>query len=257
MLISMRQLLLLSVMIFAATSPALAGDYTACYEPWPPYAMPVQARHTGIAVDAIDQAMARLGHRVHYRAMPYARCTVEAAAGQVDIAFFVAPEAAPAMQSSEVPLCWWLAAAVVRIDSPHHAYQGPKQFAGATVGTIIGYTYPTAIETYRQWRIEPVADAVGNLRKLDAGRVDVVFEDLLWSQDIARQQQLAIRALLPLVAAEPNYVLYGPRLAHAADQLEQELHAMSLDGRLDTLYRQHAKRSLADIKAMAENALRR
>lgn len=233
-----------------------ADNLKACYEEWPPYtSSATKTSAIGITIEALETALEPFGHTITYYAMPYARCDAEAAAGNIDIAFFLPANSINNMQQNTVNMAWWILGAFVPQDSSHKRYTGLQAFKGKTIGMVIGYEYTEEIENYTGWRKDSVSDAVVNMKKLHLHRLDLVIDDVPWALDLMAKEQLNIRLLQPVIAALPNYISFGDKLKDNIEVIDKTLSAMENDGRLDALYQKYTGKSYADFKALTRTEL--
>lgn len=235
---------------------AYADDLKACFEEWPPYTTQLaDGSVKGISIEALEAALKPYGHTISYSVMPYARCEAEAAAGKMDIAFFVTPENVKNMQQNSVNMAWWILGVFVPADSNQQAYTGLQAFNGKSIGTVIGYEYTEEIDSFTGWRKQPIADADANLKKLNAHRIDLVIDDVPWVLQTIQDKKLNIRLLQPVVASLPNYIVFSDKLKKQIPEIDKVLTEMETDGRLDALYKKYTGKSYSDINTLANSAV--
>lgn len=230
---------------------ANAATLRACYETWEPYASPAGGKaHQGIAIDVINKVLGTLGHTVTFDNVPYPRCVAMAEAGKVDLALFASAGELPSFHFTKSALGFWILAAFVPQDSPIKSYQGLDEWKGKTVGKVNGYTYGEVVDNYKNWTAQVAPDPSMNLAKLDAKRVDVVFEDLLWAQRVAGQRGFKIRALRPVVAKNSNVIGFGPQYKELAAKFDEEFARLQASGEIDALFQKQMGMTYKEIAAL-------
>ncbi|WP_374357651.1 substrate-binding periplasmic protein [Chitinimonas sp.] len=231
----LRALLSCIIAGLAAAQPLL----NVCYEPWLPYAYTRQTdQHQGAAVDAMRLAFARMGYDLAWQALPYARCLSLANKDQIDLLLFSSPDLTLEFADSQVALAYWSLAAFVADTSPIKQYESLAQFKGQRIGVVNRYTYgKLRVESSAQ--ADQAPDPESNLRKLAAGHVDVVFEDIRWGRQFAAMEHLGIRPLLPLAEQSPSFVGFSPRHSALIKPFDRQLRRMLHSGELDRIYQSH------------------
>lgn len=177
---AVRLRLLLATLLALATlaTPALAAPrhLVLVASEYPPYTSEGLA-HGGPMSEITVTALRKAGYEVQVRFLPWARALRLAEQGLVDglLAVWRSPARERVFLFSEpvianrIMLCGRDGAMPVR-------YEGPAMLRRYTVGVVRGYANPPALEESGA-RLEPVTDDLQNLRKLVAGRVDLIVID--------------------------------------------------------------------------------
>lgn len=232
-------------LVGGASLPAGAETLSICYEDWPPYSTPTSSGHEGIQITLTTRALASMGHDVVFVDLPYKRCVFEVAQGSMDAMLLTDSE--PELFPSRVATAWWLMGVFVHQDSPLQTYESLDTFAGLRFGTVDGYDYPPPVEAYEGWTRDSVTDAETNLRKLGAGRVDVVIDDAIWVESVIRAEGLAARRLKPLFSAVPQYTYFSPARRDLIPAYDAALTALLNDGTVDAVYQGGMGTSFHDL----------
>ncbi len=200
-------------------APACADTLVLAATEYPPYyseALPRGGPVTELTVTALRRA----GHVVQVRFLPWARALRLGELGEVDglIGIWHSPERerhflySRPVAHNHVVLC-------------HKPGTGPKRFTGFpalkpyTVGVVRGDADPPGL-TAAGIRTDAVNDDLQNLRKLSAGRIDLVLVDSRVARYLASRHlpQLAatMQCLEPSVQEHPQYLVVSRHLATAA-----------------------------------------
>jgi polar amino acid transport system substrate-binding protein len=219
----------------AGSAPARAATLSLRADEWCPYTCTDPDR-PGYMVEVARAALGAHGHEVDFRIMGWARAIEEARAGRyTGVVGAVAEEVQGFVLSG--PLGSWRLAGLARPGLTFDFDTSPLE--GVVLGLIKGYDYGERMNAYaaahghdpRRVQFASGDDALAqNLRKLAAGRVDVVVDDpgaLLFA---ARAGGLGhLRPGRPSAVAEPLVVAFSP-----AEPRARELAAL-LDGGVERL----------------------
>ena len=234
---------------------AWSRPFRICLEDWPPHAFVAVTSVTGPSVDIYREALANLGiHTVEFLPISYNRCSEEVRLGTMDMKLFVLANELPDLPTTREPTEYWLLAAIVHRDAPWQRFTGLETFRSSLVGTVEGYVYPEALARFIAPRARMTFSPVQAYRQLENRRVDVVFLDLVDFETRNRALGLPLRALRPLVNAQPLYAALARPHAALAPRLSRVLRAMRRSGRFDTLYRQHTGLGFGEWRQQAELA---
>jgi len=199
--------------------PALvvADEITIVGDVWPPYNTEPGSATPGYAIEIAQQVFAAKGHKVKYEVVPWSRAvdgtqkgTYTAAVGgfEGDVAGALIPKEPVGISDNEF---------FTKKGSPW-IYQGFASLAGKQVGLIQGYTYDKgAFDAWAksakniQWS-SGEAPLILNLKKLDAGRVDCILEDVNVVTYTAKENGLAGKFQIAGNANMTNriYILFSP-----------------------------------------------
>lgn len=198
------------------------------------------------AVAAITRAaLAKHGHtlQLHYR--PWARLMAEVKAGQFDgvMAIWYEPARAEYLSYS-LPLVNTVMGFYGRVDKPL-ATQPLSALRPRVIGTVRGYKNPDAFEQ-AGLKQELAADDLTNLRKLAAGRLDLVLIDKVLAQhllgNLSTAERRAIRWQDPPLEVMPLHVGLRRELADSEALLadfNDGLQTLRKNGQLAALIRQY------------------
>lgn len=199
----------------------------------------------GVVAAITRAALAKHGHtlQLHYR--PWARLMAEVKAGQFDGVMAVWYEPARAEYLSySLPLVNTVMGFYGRVDKPL-ATQPLSALRPRVIGTVRGYKNPDAFEQ-AGLKQELAADDLTNLRKLAAGRLDLVLIDKVLAQHLLGNLSLAERHAIrwqdPPLAVMPLHVGFQQGLPDGEQLLAEfndGLQTLRKNGQLAALIRQY------------------
>ncbi|MGE5548400.1 MAG: substrate-binding periplasmic protein [Solirubrobacterales bacterium] len=169
-------MLLLAVPAGAQETVVLGAD------PWCPHTCDAGPDRPGYMIELAQSAFALHGVRVVYTTAPWARVMAEVRDGKLDGAVGVLRAEAADLTLHEEALGMQTNAFAVRKGDPW-TFGGLDTLKGRIVATIKDYSYSSDLDAWLASDATEVQAAAGenalekNLRKLVAGRVDVVVED--------------------------------------------------------------------------------
>ena len=171
----------LVTLVFPAT--ALADTVTLRADEWYPYNGVPGSAKPGYMIEIAQQALAKGGHKVDYALMPWERVLESVRKGEVDCAVGAAKTDAPDFLYPEEPLGRDQSAFFVKKGSTWR-YNGIPSLGAVKLAVIAGYSYDDALDQYiLDNKGKPALQALSgdnaldqNIKKLKAGRVDVVVE---------------------------------------------------------------------------------
>ncbi len=202
----------------------------------------------------MDRAMALAGETATYSQQPYERCLENVRAGTYDGVLMTSDE--QGLVPTSVSTVFWEVGVIAGPRWRHDHFASLEDFDGATVGLVKSYIYPppiTAVTT--RWKIEYATEALFNLRKASAGRIDLTIADVHWTHIQRERENLQIRILLPLLFSWPQYSYFNPHRARLVARLDEALRALIADGTVDRLYLQVVRTSFQAARDHAETAL--
>jgi ABC-type amino acid transport substrate-binding protein len=246
----MMRSVLIGILI-SVSSSAFADKFTFCYEPWAPYAESTGATTgTGASIEFIDSVMKALGHTVDFKTIGSPeRCAAEVSAGKLDAMMFASAGQVKGGVESATVTEYWLIAAIVNESNPLTKFSSLADFSGKTVGVVKGYLYPDELNGFKGMKKDEVVEADANLRKLDAGRIDVSFDDPIWTMIEAKKNKYKLKALSPLLAADPNYLEFNGKHKELAKKYDAKAAELIKSGLLDKLYKQHVGMTMTEVKS--------
>ena len=243
----MKSSVLLAAIFFAQTT--LADNLKICFESWRPYAeIGANKVAEGSTIDFWNEAAKKAGHSIEWVKMPPERCWVEVKSGKMSGSLFGSPGDHKELVYTKTITEYWLVAAIVNAANPMTKFNGIDEFKGKSVGTTSGYSYPEALKGFAGLKIEETPDASNSLRKLDAGRIDVTFDDPVWADFESKSNKFKLKILPPVVAQDPTYLVLGPTHKALADSLDKAAAELIKGGSLDKLYQKYQGISFADFK---------
>ncbi len=172
--------LLLAAKLACADMIALRADE------WCPYNCAPDGDRPGYAVEVAREAFAAAGHAVYYGILGWARSVDDARAGRYAGVIGAIADDAPGFVFPEEPIGAAAEGYAVRKGTAFRYGDDAKAFAGKVLASIAGYAYGGAVGEYieahkddrSKVQLTSGDDALAqNLRKLAAGRVDVVVDD--------------------------------------------------------------------------------
>ena len=207
----MRAIHLLACLLMAASQYAMAGEVRLVTLEYPPYTTQTLTNQ-GSMIELTKRAFAAVGHTAHIDFRPWARAQQEMRQSKYDGILLLWPEEVSAAQLiASRPLAYSELGFFVRTDTPV-AFTELGQLKGQRVGVARGYDYPDSIMNSGVVPEEAVDDLT-NLRKLAAGRFDLVLLEQqvglhLLSREPALQKSLAWQG--QTLARIPLFVGFAP-----------------------------------------------
>lgn len=173
----------LSLSLFLASQPAWADTIVLGSDPWCPYNCEPGSYRPGFMVEVAREALEPFGHTVEYRSIAWARALAQTEEGRINGVIGAVPDEAPEFVFGP-PIGTYEDTIVFR-QGETRDISDPTNMEGLRVGAINGYEYYGPISVYISQNSDNrdlVQYASGddalmiNLRKLAAGRLDVVTE---------------------------------------------------------------------------------
>lgn len=236
----MRSFLMVALagILAAGGGAALDRTLTAASDPWPPFVDPDHPRQ-GLSMEILRAALAPDGWTVKLEIMPWARAELAVQDGLFDlIPNTWMTEARKGVYSFSEPY-WTNEMRFVKRRGDPFVFTGLPSLAGKVVGVINGYAYGNAFGVSPLFRREPANDALSNLRKLAAGRLDLTLDDSLVLRMLVDRYDPALEAKLDfqagVLSSNPLYVVVGrnnPRGAAVLASFNKGLAKIRADGTL-------------------------
>jgi polar amino acid transport system substrate-binding protein len=243
----MRHILL--ALSMAISAQAQAAAYKFCFEPWDPYGVrDDKGQMSGVTIEFYTEAFKKAGHELTFVQVPAERCYDDVKSKRMDGLIFNTCGAQSGTHDLKTQTEYWMVGAIVPESFKGDKFTGIEQFKGKKVGVTKAYQYPESLKGFEGLVKDETTDSMNSLRKLGNGRIDVMFEDPLWTEIKARAENLKFKSLKPLVAADPNCATLSgahPDLGAKIDAAAQELIKAGL---LDKLYKKHTGMALSDFK---------
>ena len=155
-----------------------------------------RADGTGYANDLVVAAFKEVGVEIELRVVPYARCKRMVINGDAVacLSMSPSPEFEGKVELSAQPLFTCSAGYFYNVNSPARVRRQEDLPAKTSIGTVIGYEYPPAVEALRRKGIIALDESpseIVNLKKLALGRVDLA---LLTYNELKSPEWLIARA---------------------------------------------------------------
>jgi ABC-type amino acid transport substrate-binding protein len=231
------------------SSAALADNFKFCFEPWEPYGMRDDKGVTsGIVIDFYQQIFTKLGHKLEFVQMPPARCYDQAKTGGVDGFICNSPGTVPEVIDLKFTEEYWMLAAIVPEHSTLTNFTGIEQFKGKTVGVTKEYPYPEELKGFPDMKKEETVDSINSLRKVANNRIDVMFDDPVWADNIAKTEKLKFKRLMPLAASAKDCGSMAKKHAALAEKVNATANELIKAGALDKLYQKYLGMNLKAFK---------
>ncbi|MGH1482399.1 MAG: substrate-binding periplasmic protein [Geminicoccales bacterium] len=207
--------------------PVQADVVTLRADEWCPYNCVPGSDRPGYMIEIAQEVFGRAGHQVDYQVLNWMRSIAEARNGRHTAIVGAINEEAPDFVYPSEAIGMLSDGFVVRKGTKFH-YTGQDSFDGLTIGIIRGYDYHDLIDAYikkhssDRTRVQFTTgdDALEqNLKKLAAGRIDVVIDD----QNVLNLaiQEFGLSHLLEIAgndgAPEPAHIAFSPADDKAAE----------------------------------------
>lgn len=221
--------------------------------PYPPYTIGEEGRQAeaGIAVDIAREACRRMGHRCRITLHPWERVLKMMETGAADGVLFLVqtPErerfllfTPPVVRSREL-----FYASTLR--HREFSWKTITDLDNLTIGLVRGYTYGENFMDYIETGsadIDYTADTILNLRKLVAGRIDLVLEEELVAEYLLKEIDPDGEAVVRCdeSVSEYDYHLAFSRFGAAAELFpayEAAVEEMKRDGTIQEIVRRYTR----------------
>lgn len=202
-----------------ATDGAIADTITVRADRWCPYICVTDPAEPGYLVEVAREALAKGGHELDFAEINWVRSIEETRAGKWDAVIGAYQADAPDFVYPAEPLGTSADGFAVR-KGVTFRYQGPRSLDGLVLGKTRGLEFPGELGEYinanradhaKVQETSGVDALAQNLRKLAAGRVDVVLDNeavLRWTiRSLGVEGQLEIADRLE---AEGVYMAFSP-----------------------------------------------
>jgi polar amino acid transport system substrate-binding protein len=178
-------ILLAALLAWSAPTPGHADTITLRADEWCPYNCAPASERPGYAVEVVREVFAQAGHRIDYGLLSWTRSIEDARDGRYDGIIGAIPADAPDFVFPRESIGASGEGYAVRRGTAFR-FEGPESFTGKMLGAVSGYAFAGPIGAYVEAhkddrsRIQLTSgdDALAqNLRKLVAGRLDIVVDD--------------------------------------------------------------------------------
>ena len=243
----MRHILL--VLSMAISAQAEAAAYKFCFEPWDPYAIrDDKGQMSGVTIEFYTEAFKKSGHELTFVQVPAERCYDEVKSKRMDGLIFNTCGALPGTHDLKTQTEYWMVGAIVPESFKGDKFTGIEQFKGKKVGVTKAYQYPDSLKGFDGLTKDETTDSMNSLRKVANNRVDVMFDDPLWAEIKGRGENLKIKVLKPLAAADANCATLSGAHQDLAPKVDAAAQELIKSGLLDNLYKKHTGMTLSDLK---------
>ena len=239
-----RLLLVITALVLCLAGPAAARDIVLLADAWCPYNCDPASDHPGYGVEIMRQALLPAGLTVVYRTVNWTRSVEEVRVGHADAVIGMTKDEVRGFVFPEEPIGESALGFVVRSDSGFH-YAGPQSLDGQVIGVAAGYVFGGPAGDYlRQYQADrarvqtvPGDDALAlNLRKLKAGRIDLVVDDAnVLNHALASAGPHTGLKFAAAVDATPVYIAFSPVAADSHELcalLDSGIRRMRASGEL-------------------------
>lgn len=240
LLLFKRTLGILMISLLAVSNAASGETLVFAVTDTQPTAYPVNGKPAGILVELVTEAFRRAGHTVEIKFMPWARCLTDVRAGRVDGIFSVFKLAGREqwlLFSQEVLIRQQIVFfsrpdSQVVFDGRLHSVRDVK--IGIINDTSYGAIFDSALKQGVLSQIDKANNIESNLRKLVAGRVDLIvsydFVALQAAEHIHLREN--IRQLSPAIDLVPGYLAFTRvrDFKKLSDAFDVQLALMKQDG---------------------------
>jgi polar amino acid transport system substrate-binding protein len=241
-------LVALTIVLLASVGAgaARAGTIKLRSDEWCPYNCAPGSERPGYAVEIAREVFGQAGHEVDYQTLSWTRSIADARAGlyngiigavRADAPDFVFPKASIGRSARGY---------AVRKGTPFRYKSAEESLRGMVLGAINGYGYETEIGDYIEAhkddrsRIQLAsgdAALAQNLRKLVAGRIDVIIDDANVLSGAINDLGLGDRVVVTGDDIEPVeiYIAFSPAHPEAAEHaalLTEGIERLRASGRL-------------------------
>jgi polar amino acid transport system substrate-binding protein len=206
-------------------------------------------KQTGILIDVINEAFRRAGYSVQVKLMPWARCLKAVKTGDVDGIFsvFVTPERQMYLTYTNEVLITQVQAFFVRSDSSLTFEGDLSKFTGQSIGVVNQTSYGPRLDAALKGgifeKIDSTKDSESNIRKLIAGRVDMIpsYRHVVLSTAKKLGALDKIRQLSPDIESIPSYLAFTQKrdFAKLISDYDKAIASMKEDGTYDQLFNRY------------------
>ncbi len=230
-----------------AGAPARADTITIRADLWCPFTCEPGSQAPGYLIDIATRVFEAAGHKVDYQFLPWPRAVSEVRAGQYTAIAGGGIADTPGFVLTK-PMGDVTTTLAVR-KGEKFAYSGPESLAGRRLGAVTGViSWGGGIDEYIAANKDDPdrVDLTGgedpygvNLRKLLAGRVDVIVDVAAVLKYLARGMDASDRIELISVLREPDvYIAFSPAVAKSPEYaalLDRGVEDLRASGALDEI----------------------
>jgi polar amino acid transport system substrate-binding protein len=211
------------VLVLGAAPAAHADAIKLRADSWCPYNCDPASDHPGFLIEIARALLAPAGHSIDYRTMPWSRALTEVRKGRIHGVVGALQSEAPDLVYGRLPLAIDDSGFAVK-KGVAFKYQGPASLNPYRIAVVVDYNYDGGeIDAYLKEQSEAkdnkdhiqfnAGDDVGvaNLRKLMAGRVDIVMDSAVVLNYLVHQLNLTDKVdIVPLGHPNEIYIAFSP-----------------------------------------------
>ena len=232
-----------------------AENLKFCYEPWEPFHYILEGKSTGIQIELMTKITASLGHTATFAELPYARCLKEVRLGNFD-AILLTSGTKNNLIRATVSSAFWEIGAIVNMRWPKDQFDTLSDFDGKKVGLVTSYNYGDEIDAASEkWLVEQEDEALDNLRKTSAGRLDITITDIAWAQMMAKRHRLKLKFLAPALQSHPQFTFFNEDQSEYAYAISTEMQSLIDNGTVDRLYEKYTGQTFAEVRDRNEHPI--
>lgn len=220
-------LFFISVMLMSFSTSYASEKIVIAGDSWCPFNCDEESSNKGYMVEIAQAVFSAKGYDVEYRVLPWVRALKLCRSGKIDGVIGAYKEDAPDFIFPEVELGMVGFSAFVRIDDSWE-YKGINSLSSMVLGVISGYAYSDEVNGYidanhkKMNKIQLMSgDSAleNNIKKLEAGRIDVTIEadSVFWYT----ASQLGIKSKFKkaglIIEPEQAYIAFSPALDSSSD----------------------------------------
>lgn len=245
----MRTLIIIVLfVVFFPLSSMSAEKIKLCGVEWPPFTYAKDGKITkGVSPDIYTEAFHRLQLDFEAVELPWSRCLKFVENGNYDAVIDNA--ALEPFLYGKFPTAIYPLAIYVRQDFPQETFSW-DDIKDKTVGMVLGYDYTEKVKKFTGWKPEFANTDEQMLKKLQKNRYDYVVLDIFAAPILAKQVDIELKRLNPLMDVTMLYLVFGKHQADLAKRYDQVIGALIQEGFLDTIYKKYLPYSYADLMKM-------
>ena len=214
----------------------LADNLDFAVSEFTPYIFEENGKITGIHVDIVTEACKKLGIKPNFHFLPWKRALVYMEHGKVDALL------SPVKTEERIKFMYYSSEP---IDAEKTVFMARKDknmkvaklddLKGISIGVIRGYSYSPEFDNYEGLKKEDVTNAIQLMKKLDAGRTDLVIGEEGNLKYIRKKYALGDIKTVFILTETPNYIGFskkalGEKGNVLADKFGQVLHRFKENG---------------------------
>lgn len=243
--------------IMVPIAPASGEPLRLRADAWCPYNCQPGAEKPGYMVEITQRVFV---DGVDYQLMPWSRAVEEARSARIDAVAGATAEDAEGLVFGKESIGITTNVIITRRGEKWR-YAGPQSLEGKRLAAVLDYSYNEALDTYIQAHAadssrlelaagEDVTDQ--NLKKLLAGRVDAVVEDMNVAEfALAAQAMDGLVEIQAIAGGTPLYVAFAPggESAAHAEKLDAGIVALRKSGELSRILARYGLGDWAPVMA--------